>query len=349
MDYIEDSFGLIRNLKLARFRLKLQAREKIILPEFKGSTFRGVLGWRLKKVLCSNRDVDDCSKCLLASKCLYNYLFSPPLPQNTQFLKHTSRIPAPILIEPPLTEKRIFESNEILEASLVLTGKGLEYLPYLIFVFTEMGKNGIGAGLHEKGGKKRGGRFELVEVYDEMGGKQIYSNQKNVLCDDYQIFGWNDALEKSTNTHHQKITLEFLTPARIKEERGKKNRLTRLSSFGQLITHLYWRLLLLSYFHNNPSGLGDERFAGLAGEAGRMRKELFKQAEDVKLETNHTYWQEYERWSNRQQTKMILGGFMGKVTFSGNITPYLPLLHLGEYTHFGKQTMFGLGKYRIIQ
>ncbi len=103
MSYTEDSFGLIRGLQLAKFILKLRVIEKIILPEYKGSTFRGVLGWQLKKIICINRDVADCPECLLSPKCLYNYLFSPPLPPDTQFLHHTSRIPAPIVLDPPLT------------------------------------------------------------------------------------------------------------------------------------------------------------------------------------------------------------------------------------------------------
>jgi hypothetical protein len=73
MDYIEDSFGLIRNLKLARFRLELKTTEKIVLPEHKGSTFRGVLGW-LKKVICSNREIADRSQYRLQQADIHLFL-----------------------------------------------------------------------------------------------------------------------------------------------------------------------------------------------------------------------------------------------------------------------------------
>jgi hypothetical protein len=345
MMQIVDNFGLIQNLRAGRFILKLRATEKIVLPEYKGSTFRGVLGWRLKQVICVNRDVADCKDCLLAQKCLYNYLFSPQLPPETQFLKHTSRIPSPIIIEPPLTDQRIFQADDTMEVGLVLIGKGVEYLPYLIYVFTEIGKSGIGAGVHERAGKKRGGRFELVEAYDDIGGKLIYSSQENILRDGYRIFDWDAALAEQVN-NSQKLTLEFLTPIRFREMRGDNFKLAKLENFTQLITHLYWRLLMLAYFHCNPCSLDDKRFHNLAEQASHMRKELSK-VDDVQLEENHTYWQEYERWSNRQETKMTLGGFMGRTVLSGKLTPYLPLLHLGQYTHLGKQTMFGFGKYRL--
>jgi hypothetical protein len=282
---------------------------------------------------------------MLASKCLYKYLFSPQLPAETQFLKHTSAIPSPIIIEPPLTDQRRFEPGDIMDVGLVLIGKGMEYLPYLIYVFTEIGKSGIGAGVHERGGKMRGGRFELIEAYDAAGGKLIYSSQENVLHDDYRVFDWDTASAGLTDSP-QKLTIEFLTPVRFKEMRGNNPKLVKLQGFSQLVTHLYWRMLMLSYFHCNPWSLDDERFQNLADQASRMRKELGK-LEDVRVDENHTYWQEYERWSNRQATKMTLGGFMGWATFSGNLAPYLPLLSLGQYTHLGKQTMFGFGKYRL--
>jgi len=346
VDYIDDNLGLIQSFKAARFVLRLEAQEKIFLPEYKGSSFRGVLGWQLKKVICVRHDTNDCSKCLLVSKCLYSYLFSPSLPQETQFLKNTSRIPSPIIIEPPLTSQRHFEQREKLEVSLVLVGKGLEYLPYLIYVFTEMGKAGIGAPIHSASKRKRGGRFTVIEVLDDIGRNTIYCGEDSILQNNYQVLRLDDAVEHSSGMDMQKLNVTFQTPVRFKEMNGNNTSLSKLRSFSQIMANLYWRLLMLSYFHCNPWSLDDKRFEGLSKEAAKQRKTL-SNTEDVALENNCTYWQEYERWSNRQNTKMFMGGFMGSATFSGNLTPYLPLLYLGQYTHIGKQTMFGLGKYRL--
>ena len=43
-----------------------------------------------------------------------------------------------------------------------------------------------------------------------------------------------------------------------------------------------------------------------------------------------------------------MGGFVGSITFEGDLKGFLPFLLLGEYIHMGKGTSFGLGKYEIM-
>ncbi len=44
---------------------------------------------------------------------------------------------------------------------------------------------------------------------------------------------------------------------------------------------------------------------------------------------------------------MKLGGIIGTVTYTGQFTPFLPFILLGEFVHIGKNTTFGLGRYQI--
>ena len=66
----------------------------------------------------------------------------------------------------------------------------------------------------------------------------------------------------------------------------------------------------------------------------------------VNIQGDHS-WIDWERYSNRQETKMKLGGFIGSITFEGDLEPFLPFLLLGEYIHVGKGTSFGLWEYEI--
>ena len=57
-------------------------------------------------------------------------------------------------------------------------------------------------------------------------------------------------------------------------------------------------------------------------------------------------WHDWQRCSNRQDTKMKLGGFIGEIEYRGDaIAEHLPLLVAGEVLHVGTGTSFGLGKY----
>ncbi len=44
---------------------------------------------------------------------------------------------------------------------------------------------------------------------------------------------------------------------------------------------------------------------------------------------------------------MKMRGFLGEITFKGDLEKFLPFIMLGEYIHVGKGTSFGLGKYEI--
>jgi CRISPR/Cas system endoribonuclease Cas6 (RAMP superfamily) len=44
---------------------------------------------------------------------------------------------------------------------------------------------------------------------------------------------------------------------------------------------------------------------------------------------------------------MRFGGLLGSITYEGRFEESLPLLRLGEYIHIGKNTTFGLGRYRL--
>jgi len=44
--------------------------------------------------------------------------------------------------------------------------------------------------------------------------------------------------------------------------------------------------------------------------------------------------------------KMYMGGIAGKVIYSGDVQPFLPLIRMAEKVHLGKNTQFGLGMIR---
>jgi hypothetical protein len=44
---------------------------------------------------------------------------------------------------------------------------------------------------------------------------------------------------------------------------------------------------------------------------------------------------------------MQLGGVVGQWTLQGDLHPFMPFIHLGQWLHAGKNASFGLGHYRM--
>ena len=60
-------------------------------------------------------------------------------------------------------------------------------------------------------------------------------------------------------------------------------------------------------------------------------------------------WHDWTRYSSRQQTKMQMGGLVGHLVLDGvRAQRYWKQLWLGQWTHVGKGTSMGLGRYRLV-
>jgi len=70
--------------------------------------------------------------------------------------------------------------------------------------------------------------------------------------------------------------------------------------------------------------------------------------EQVTITHSDIWWHDWERYSQRQDKKLKMGGFLGEITFEGELTEFLSFLKIGEYLHIGKGTVYGLGKYEIV-
>lgn len=348
---------MLKRFRVARFRLTVCAKEHISLPVYKGSAFRGGFGYAFKRIVCVIKE-RECLACLLRQKCIYSYIFETPPPEDTEMLRLYPKVPHPFVIEHPTTEKQTFEPDEEFAFHLILIGHAIDYLPYFIYTFTELGKQGIGQGR---------GKYELIHVEGiglENESVQIYNNKDQTLTNHYPIIQAHqidiNLLEahnkvipqsnpnyqegtkggvKKTSQHNisqkdnyaNKIAISILTPLRLRFD----GHITDKIEFHILIRNLLRRISSLSYFHCNERL--DIDFKGFIEKAGA-----------VKLIKSDIHWFDWKRYSTRQKGWMSLGGVTGVVSYEGDLTEFMPLLKLGEYVHVGKGTSFGLGKYEIL-
>ena len=261
--------------------------------------------------------------CLLKEKCIYSYIFETSPPADSEKLKNIKSIPRPYIIEPPPFNKNyIYSPEKPLVFHLVLIGRAVDYLPYFIVAFQELGKTGL----------KRRYKFnvERVDLEDIAGGKeeQIYFPTGKVL-NNKAIYSLEDARLYSGDRKYNKITINFISPARIKGKSFLKEPEFR-PFFGSLLR----RISSLSYFHCNK-------------ELDIDYKDITKKAAKIKISHNKARWVDWERYSFKQNSRMTLGGFMGEVTYEGDLTPFMPYLIFGQWIHAGKNPTFGLGQYSL--
>ncbi|MBM4289801.1 MAG: CRISPR system precrRNA processing endoribonuclease RAMP protein Cas6, partial [Deltaproteobacteria bacterium] len=83
------------------------------------------------------------------------------------------------------------------------------------------------------------------------------------------------------------------------------------------------------------------------GEPPLDYRGLVARAQAVAITNSSLRWFDWERYSNRQDKAMFMGGMVGAITYQGNLAEFLPLLRYAEKVHLGKATTFGLGKIKI--
>ncbi|OGG51337.1 MAG: hypothetical protein A3F84_04680 [Candidatus Handelsmanbacteria bacterium RIFCSPLOWO2_12_FULL_64_10] len=304
-------------LRWASFEVTLRAEGHLRLPPYKGSVLRGAFGATFKRLVCVMPH-RNCDICLLRQQCVYAVDFETPV--QTAGGKKTYA-PHPFVLEPPPEVRTDYVPEETLTFGLTLIGRAIEHLPYFIYTFEEMGQAGIGRG--------RGAcRIDEVRHMGADGARTaIYDGAAKQL-----VTSWSAAsgADLDGEGDASSVTLDFLTPTRLKV----RNDLLIDLDFAILIRALLRRVSALAEHH-------------CGGKADLDYQGLVSRAKAVRTARRDLRWHDWERYSARQKTTMKLGGFVGRITFEGDIGEFLPLLRAGEQLHVGKGTAFGLGTYKI--
>ena len=329
-------------LAVAHLRLHLLPEEPLHLPAYnKGNSLRGGFGGAFRKLVC----VDlrwECAACSLRYTCPYTKVFNPFIPPDAPQFSGNQNIPRPFVVKPPLATQTAYGAGEPLVFDLVLIGQAVDYLPYFVVAFRELGASGFGLNR---------ARVELARV-DSIGtdgsATTVYSASTNLVRPAPPIVldvapggaltpppshGARGQEERSTTAD---LTLNFLTPTTLKTGStvDRDGTIVRRPAFHHILKRLRDRANALATFHGTgPLALD---FKGL-GEA----------AEAVETVDDQTRWVERGRFSRRREVPHDLSGFAGRVSFRGEIAPFMALLRLGEYVHVGKNAVFGNGWFVI--
>ena len=307
-------------MQFGKYQFKCTLLRDAYLPSYKGSTFRGGFGSALKKVSCTVRH-GECPNCLLAERCLYARTFED-IKKQSQPAGRIAQPPRPYIIQPPLETKCHYDKGDSFDFNLLLFGETNEYLPYFIYAFEAMGKTGLG--------KKIGGQ-RAIYILDsvELNNQQIYSSSDQQLTADDR--GFDLQLNKPSSVLEEgKLLLTIKTPLRLKFDNHFQEKLP----FSLLVRAMLRRISSLFETYDN-------------GEPQLDYRGLVERTKQIETCQDDLHWFDWQRYSNRQEAKMLMGGMIGSITYQGKIGEYLPLLELCRELHLGKQTAFGLGQIDI--
>lgn len=313
---------------LAHYEFTLQPENLIKMPMYnKGNILRGAFGDSLRKIVCIKQKTY-CQDCSLIEKCAYTLIFNPIGINPAKRLYNT---PRGFIIKPPLEKIKDYSSKQSIQFEMILIGKSINFLPYVIVPIIELGKWGIGINR---------GRFKLqdIKVLKGSQSESIFEPYSNTIKNIQLIISGNEITKQAQKIGDcRNLTLHFLTPTRIRfnptGEKGKSIPI-KVPEFHHIIRRLRDRInaLSLTYCGKNIS---------------INFKELMEKAKKIKTKNVNLKWIELVRTSKSQHIQHDISGFTGDITFGGNLKEFLPWIMLGEYVHVGEDAVFGNGWYRI--
>lgn len=301
-------------LPIGRYHFVMEEIGSVRLPEYAGSTWRGALGHALRKLACVTR-APVCDDCPLLAGCIYATFFETPAPPDAGPLHISGPLPHPYVLIPG---ERGDGGRYPVE--FLLFGEGNRALTYLIEAMRQAGANGIGEGRVP---------MRLVEVRQE---SEPGSQQWATIWTPRTALTPRPAAAPACPPPPAQVRVELLTPLRLRA--GEHNVTPDSLKFADMFSPLLRRISLLMRLHAGTPL--DADFAGLTARA-----------RSIPLTQRRLQWHDWQRYSNRQKTKVPMGGIVGSFVLQDLDPDLWPYLWLGQWTHAGKGVSMGLGRYRL--
>lgn len=307
-------------LQLARYRFYWKVSSSLVLPEYAGSTLRGVYGRALRDVACVTR-ARECQGCVLFDRCPYPILFEPKWLSGLAGRQDGTPVLAPYAIEPEFPgATRLVPGDSYVFDMVLMTPQALERLPVIIAAWQRAFSKGVGPAW---------GKATLLRV------NQIVHGDSAVPVYECAVAGVQPHSAQVVVPYFSgpvDVDLALVTPLRITRQGRlvREDRITAAIFLRQLIRRISFMINA-----HNPG------FYPLA-----QIHQLNELADSVVEGRRELRWEDCKRYSMRQQQQVPLGGVMGRWQFLQVPAPLLPFLYVGQWLHNGKGAVFGLGRYQ---
>jgi hypothetical protein len=309
-----DLFG---DLPVTKFCFQVHFPENNNLPPFLGSAWRGLIGWEMQRLICPFDRRPSCKHCSIRDHCPYFMLF-----EEQSGLPGQMESPRGYVLYPPASKQ-----NDVYKLYVTFFGNCVKLLP----VMAKSILNGCDSGVGSARVPYRISAWEQV-----LPGGQTIALPLNL--DGYlsaeDATGLKSWLGPALVHERKNKPLSFciLTPLRLR----KQGRYMGDMDGPFLFETIARRLESLCCHYNNGKPLGRERWEKL--------KLQFTVAREISGELE---WKDYARYSNRQKTKVPMGGLVGKAMIKNPPAWVMEWLHAANLVHIGKGAAMGLGRIEI--
>lgn len=320
---------LMQHFTAHRLEITATVTSPIALNEHQGSALRGALFHALYDRFCVNKAARECAQCPLVQACPVATLMATWRPDG----ERGGNVPRPYTVEPPLNAQHHYGVGETLRWSITLFADGLALIPYILLAVQTLEEEGLGKALPQPDRSWQRGRLAvetIAAVHPWKAQRQVlYQRGTRVVATPALPITAHDVTERVAALRSERIDIEFLTPTRLIDDQ----RLVHRPVFRPFFQRLVERLSALSH-HFASAPLFDA-------------KSLLATGLDVQVIEDRTRWVELQSYSTRQRRSTPTGGFVGSVSFVGNLRSALPPLVWGELVHVGKDAVKGNGWYTI--
>lgn len=229
------------------------------------------------------------------------------------FGEHDAMHPKPYCLVPAADHKLHWHAGEVIEFELKLFGHSINLAQKLISALNEGCSRGIG---------ERRAPVELLSISSQTTHGEYLGLHSQPL-DDY--------LKPAVAV--EQLLLHLRTPMRLKQH-------------GQVLRELHSARIIVQN--------SCRRLCEIARYWAVEDNELLDR---VQIETprghelrfrSSTYYEDWKRFSHKSQNKLPFGGVKGTLLITGDLTPYVPYLNVGEQLQIGGKTTFGLGCFSAV-
>lgn len=302
-------------IPLSRFELSFEAARPIETVGYRGSAWRGVFGHALKKLVCITRE-RECRQCLISRTCAYPFIFETPMVRGKAEQEDLS--PHPFVLSLPAE----FHPRQLVQerVGITLFGEGCRSWPYVLQAMREAGEYGVG---------KDRIPMRLLSIRQEY--PPGTGTWENIWDGKSGVHPVNPTTPPN-GPSPKVLRIRFETPLRLRIHQSlvRPGTLTPLV-FLQAVER---RAAVIAKLHN--------------GQAAGNPRRAERWTERTRELDRRLRWQDWERYSNRQQRKVPMGGIIGEWVWEvGDDWDGWEHLSLVQWLHAGKGTSMGLGRYSV--